>query len=203
MSNVDSLPSLFVSHGAPDILLSEHEAAGALRDLGRRLPEPRAILIVSAHWVDNPVGITAGRLLPTLHDFGGFPDALYRMQYPAKGDDALSADVARRLQEKGLESRLHDARGLDHGAWIPLTIMYPEARIPVVQVSLPTGSLADAAQMGAALAPLRHQGALVVGSGGSVHNLRTLKLNREPDDWAIDFEQWLLNVIEGNRFIAW
>jgi 4,5-DOPA dioxygenase extradiol len=99
MSHIDPVPSLFVSHGAPDILLSEHEAAGALRDLAARLPEPRAIVIVSAHWIDNPVSITAGRLLPTIHDFGGFPNALYRMLYPSQGDDALSADVARRLQE--------------------------------------------------------------------------------------------------------
>lgn len=195
-----TLPSLFLSHGAPDILLSEHEALSALRNLGARFPRPRAIIIVSAHWIGDPVGITAGVELRTIHDFGGFPDSLYAVRYPARGDDALSAEVARRLRKFGCAARLDERRGLDHGAWVPLLIMYPRADIPVVQVSLPAGSVDAPVRLGAALAPLRRQEVLVIGSGGSTHNLRALRAVGNTDDWAIEFERWLRETVEDNRF---
>ena len=133
----------------------------------------------------------------TIHDFGGFPQALYEMEYPAVGNDELSADIVRGLGEKGLEFRMAERRGLDHGAWIPLKIMYPAARVPVVQLWLPTGSFDELVRLGAALRPLREKGVLVMGSGGSVHNLRALRHSGPADDWVIRFEQWLLAAVEG------
>jgi len=197
---MSTMSTLFISHGAPDIILSDHPALDAMRNISAGMNRPRGIVIVSAHWTDNPVGITSGRSLPTIHDFGGFPDELYAVQYPANGSEALSDEVAQRLAQYDLEYKLHEERGLDHGAWIPLSIMYPEADIPVVQVSLPAASLKAVAQLGAALAPLRHTGVLIIGSGGSVHNLRALNVSGETESWVLEFEQWLLDAIEGRYF---
>lgn len=194
------LPSLFLSHGAPDIVLSKHALLDALRSLAARLPKPRGIVIVSAHWTDDPIGVTSGAELPTVHDFNGFPDALYQLRYPAPGDDTLSAEVGQLLRMQGFENRLHPQRGLDHGAWVPLTIMYPAADVPVVQVSLPSGSLQNLVRLGAALAPLRRQGVLIIGSGGSVHNMLELNLAGRTDDWALDFEDWLDEAVAGGHF---
>jgi len=200
MYATESLSSVFVSHGASDILLSESPAMDTMENLARRFPDPRAIVVVSAHWTDNPVGVTTGGQLSTIHDFGGFPEALYEIEYPAVGNDELSADIVRRLGEMGLGNRIAKRRGLDHGAWIPLKIMYPAAQVPVVQVSLPTGSFDKLVRLGAALRPLREKGVFVMGSGGSVHNLRALRHSGPADDWVIQFEQWLLAAVEGNQF---
>lgn len=194
------LPTLFVSHGAPDILLSQQTSVGTLQELGARTPKPRAIVVVSAHWISDPIGITTGQQLATIHDFGGFPEELYTLQYPAKGSDALSKEIAQRLLAQGMASELEGQRGLDHGAWIPLHFMYPEANIPVVQVSLPVASLQDLAKVGKALSPLRQEGVLIMGSGGSVHNLRALNRDHRTEDWAIDFEAWLREAVEKNHF---
>ena len=197
----DVLPTLFVSHGAPDLLLSpQHEAVAALRQLGNRKPEPHAIVMVSAHWIHDPVGITTGEHLATIHDFGGFPDELYALHYPATGDDDLSSDIAQRLKSHGIANELKGQRGLDHGAWMPLYCMYPEAHIPVVQVSLPAGSWQELVQLGKALGPLRKEGMLVIGSGGSVHNLRALNREHRTEDWAREFEAWLREAVEENHF---
>lgn len=200
MQATESLPSVFLSHGAPDILLSDNPAVYAMRELAGRFPGPRAIVVVSAHWISNPIGVTIGGRLPTIHDFGGFPQALYEMEYPARGDDELSYDIAQRLNQMGLAYRMAEQRGLDHGAWIPLKIMYPVAQVPVAQVSLPTDSFDDLVRLGAALRPLREKGVLVMGSGGSVHNLHALRDNGGPDDWAVQFEEWLLEAVERNHF---
>jgi len=194
------LPTLFVSHGAPDLLLREHPAVDALKRLGARLPEPRAVLVVSAHRISSPITITHDDRLGTVHDFGGFPPALYAMNYPATGDDELSARIAEALAQKGVEHALVSGRGLDHGAWMPLRLIYPDARIPVVQVSLPAGSLEEVARLGEALAPLREQGVLMIGSGTSVHNLRALNLDQQTDPWADEFEAWLRQAVEENHF---
>ena len=192
-------PSLFISHGAPDIAISQHAAADALKALGRRFPQPAAIVIVSAHWVSEPVGITAVEAPETIHDFGGFPEALYRLQYPAKGDPQLAEAIASRLQNAGFDIDLERRRGLDHGAWMPLFLMYPEANIPVVQVALPAGGLQHCVRLGKALAPLRDAGVLLIGSGGSVHNLRALNREQSTAPWAGAFEEWLLQAVEGNH----
>lgn len=195
----NTIPSLFISHGAPDIVLSKHPAVDALRALPARFSRPAAIVIVSAHWIDDPIGVTTGGKLSTIHDFGGFTDELYALQYPASGDLAFSHRILQCLQDQGMRAEIHEQRGLDHGAWIPLKLMYPEANIPVVQVSLPAASLEDVARTGKALSPLRGDGVLVIGSGGSVHNLRALKFDGTTDDWALQFEDWLLETVEGER----
>lgn len=195
-----SLPSLFISHGAPDMILSKHPAVEAMRALPAQFPRPTAIVIVSAHWVDDPIGVTAAGKLTTIHDFGGFADELYALQYQARGDHAVSHWILRRLYEQEMQAGIHERRGLDHGAWIPLKLMYPEADVPVIQVSLPAASMEGVVRLGKALSPLRDDGVLIIGSGGSVHNLRALKLDGVTDDWVLDFEDWLLETIEGNRF---
>ena len=194
------LPSLFISHGPPDILLKQQASLACLRELGERFPQPRSILIVSAHWIADPVGVTADKNLPTIHDFGGFPSELYRIQYPALGDPELTDRVLEALAARGVSHTPVSGRGLDHGAWVPLSLIYPDARVPVVQVSLPSGSLANVAELGKALAPLRDDGVLVIGSGGSVHNLRALKRDAHPDDWARAFEDWLHESVKQGRF---
>ena len=194
------MPSLFLSHGAPDMVITEKDARDALRTLATRLPRPSAIVVVSAHWSADPLGVTAGDRLRTIHDFGGFPAELYALQYPAQGSQTLSNEIKERLHEQGFVARLDTERGLDHGAWIPLMIMYPDAEIPVVQVSLPAGSLNDLVRLGTALRPLCQRGVLVIGSGGSVHNLRALNQVAKTDDWAVQFEHWLRQTVEGNHF---
>jgi 4,5-DOPA dioxygenase extradiol len=194
------MPALFLSHGAPDILLSEQPAVAAFQAIAAGLPRPAAVVIVSAHWTARPVGVTTGARLPTVHDFGGFPAELYHQRYPARGDDTLSDEIREHLQRQGFEVKLDGTRGLDHGAWIPLKLIFPEADVPVVQVSLPGGGFDEVARLGEALGPLRQRGILVAGSGGSVHNLRVLNRSGRTDDWAIRFEQWLQDAVVAGDF---
>jgi 4,5-DOPA dioxygenase extradiol len=193
-------PALFISHGAPDLILTEQAAVTALRQLGERFPEPRAIVVVSAHWTRRPVGVTAGEAHRTIHDFSGFAEALYQLTYPAKGDPGLAAAIAGRLTGYGIDAELVSERGLDHGAWIPLLLSHPQARIPVLQVSLPSADLPECARLGEALGPLRDEEILIIGSGGSVHNLRAMNREERTDTWASGFERWLRETVEGNRF---
>ena len=195
-----AIPSLFLSHGAPDLLLSHEPAVQVLQELPARLPRPLAVVVCSAHWTADPVGITGPGDLTTIHDFSGFPDALYKERYPARGDAGLTDRIGQLLDAAGIAHSTHPHRGLDHGAWVPLKLMYPLADLPVAQVSLPAGDLAAYAQLGAALAPLSQEGILVIGSGGSVHNLRALRPGAPPDDWALAFELWLQDAVEGNAF---
>lgn len=164
------------------------------------VPRPRAIAVISAHWIASPVGITGSGVLATIHDFGGFPSDLYARSYPARGSAELTASVAGLLETAGIGHQVHPDRGLDHGAWIPLSLIYPDAAVPVIQVSLSTGDLGVCAQLGNALAPLSGQGVLVIGSGGSVHNLRLLKRQGLPDRWALAFESWLRETVETGAF---
>ncbi|MCW8902378.1 DODA-type extradiol aromatic ring-opening family dioxygenase [Sedimenticola sp.] len=193
-------PTLFISHGAPDFILTEQEAVAALREIGERFPQPRAIVVISAHWTRHPLGITAGTAHQTIHDFGGFPEALYQLAYPAKGDPELATSIADSLTTHGFDTELISDRGLDHGVWIPLMLSYPHADIPVVQVSLPSSELKECARLGKALMPLREHGMLIIGSGGSVHNLGAMNREGHTDVWASGFESWLQKAVEGNRF---
>lgn len=190
------LPTLFVSHGAPDFILGDHPAISALRDIGRRHPTADAIVIISAHWTRYPVGITSGANPDTIHDFSGFGDALYQLHYPARGQPALAETLATQLTRTGLEAQTVADRGLDHGAWVPLMMAYPKADIPVIQISLPSDNLRHCIQLGEALAPLRRQNILIIGSGGSVHNLRAMNREQHTDHWADEFENWLKQTVE-------
>jgi 4,5-DOPA dioxygenase extradiol len=164
------------------------------------LPPLRAILVCSAHWeAPGPFRVSAAAAPGVLHDFGGFPEALYALDYPAPGSPELAAEVAALLTGAGLETRLDPERPLDHGAWVPLRYLRPEADIPVLQFSLPrprTPELLQAA--GRALSPLRESGVLIVGSGGIVHNLPRLDWNgaAAPRPWANAFQQWMQARLE-------
>ena len=178
------------------MLALEGEAWGeAVSTLGRRLPRPRAILVCSAHWeAAGPFRLASSGMPGVMHDFGGFPKALYGLDYPAPGSPELASEAAGLLREAGLEAVLDAHRPLDHGAWVPLRYLRPEADIPVVQLSLPhsrTPEMLLAA--GRALAPLRHRGVLILGSGGIVHNLGRLDWQgaTEPRPWAAAFQNWV------------
>ncbi|WP_442683280.1 DODA-type extradiol aromatic ring-opening family dioxygenase [Stenotrophomonas sp. JC08] len=166
------LPSLFISHGSPLTALQPGQLGVRLAALAAALPRPRAIVVASAHWLQHGPMVSATAQPETLHDFSGFPPELYRLQYPAPGAPQLAADIAARLSAAGLEPRLDPQRGLDHGAWVPLRLLYPQADIPVLQVSVqPTLGPAHQLALGRALAPLRQDGVLLIGSGSITHNL--------------------------------
>jgi 4,5-DOPA dioxygenase extradiol len=150
---------------------------------------------MSAHWERSaPIGVTAAVLPETLHDFGGFPEALYDLRYPVPGDPDLANEVVNLFEAAGLEAELDEQRPLDHGAWVPLMKAFPEAQHPVIQVSLPASRTPKALfEMGRALAPLRQEGVLLLASGGVVHNLRRIDWsgNPAPEAWAKTFDDWI------------
>jgi 4,5-DOPA dioxygenase extradiol len=182
------LPSLFVSHGAPTLPFDDVPARDFLRGLGQQLGKPRAILIASAHWETEAPQANAVAVNDTIHDFGGFPQALYDIRYPAPGDALLAREMTALTG-----GRVDAARGLDHGAWVPLILMYPGADIPVVQLSVQSHLGADhAIAMGRAVAKLRDDNVLVMGSGGFVHNLRRVSPPGSPEaDWSKEFSDWM------------
>lgn len=192
-------PAVFISHGAPTLVTDDVPAHRFLEDYGKRLGRPAAIVVLSAHHAAIGAAVTAALHPETIHDFGGFPRELYALEYPAPGDPALAARIAGLLQEGGIACRLDDTRGLDHGAWVPLMLMYPDADVPVVQVSLdPRYSTDYHYRLGQLLAPLRDQGVLIIGSGGATHNLGEV-LRQSPDapvpQWAAVFDDWLAATI--------
>jgi len=194
-------PVLFVSHGAPTLALDPGAWGAALQAWAGELRGVKAIVMFSAHW-ESPgaVKVMAAARPETLHDFGGFPEALYRMQYPAPGDPELAARVVALLRAAGMPAEPDPDRPLDHGAWVPLRSAFPAAGIPVVQVSMPVPRTPrQLFDLGRALAPLRREGVLIMGSGGIVHNLRLLDWagNSAPDAWALGFEHWVADRLEG------
>ncbi len=195
-----TLPALFLSHGAPTLLLDDSPARAFLAELGGRLARPRAVLAVSGHWEEAEPGFSGAT--DTIHDFWGFPEPLYRMAYAAPAAPDLVAEAGAALAAAGFRWTMRPDRGRDHGTWVPLALMYPAADIPVVQLSLLDGAGPDAhLRLGDALRPLRESGVLVVGSGGFTHNLRDLDW-RNPDapeaGWVTEFCDWMhAALIEG------
>lgn len=195
-------PSLFVSHGAPSLILSNAPARQFLADLPASLPaRPKAIVMVSAHWETHTPRVSSGTSYATVHDFGGFPDALYRMRYPAPGDPGLAAQVADLLGSSGHPAEVDDRRGLDHGAWVPLKLMYPEADIPVVQLSVQRSSAKHHIAIGHALAPLRDEGVLIIGSGSFTHDLASFRQHRDDaphaePEWVAAFADWFDQALQ-------
>lgn len=189
------LPSLFLSHGSPMLAIEDSPAGRFLDGLGEQLPWPKAILVASAHFTgDRPM--LGGHPRPhTIHDFHGFPEPLSRIRYPAPGAPDLAQDAAHRLAAAGVRADVQENQGLDHGIWVPLRRMYPRADIPVVPLAvMPVGSAAQHFAIGRALAPLRDNGILVIGSGGFVHNLGDLdRENRNAPlaFWAQEFSDWM------------
>lgn len=189
-------PALFVSHGAPTFAVEPGRAGPLLRQIGERvraLPGLRAVLVVSPHWRTRGLRVGASMLPETVHDFGGFPAALYRLQYPAHGAPAVAQEVVEALGSAGLAVGSVGEQGLDHGAWVPLLHMLPAADVPVLQLSLPIEmDAASAAQLGRALAPLRERGILLLASGGLTHNLAEFRGGEgaPPAPYVGEFVQW-------------
>ncbi|BAK74934.1 extradiol ring-cleavage dioxygenase III subunit B [Pseudogulbenkiania sp. NH8B] len=187
------LPSLFISHGAPTVLIDGSPAPAAWRRWADAHDRPRAIVSLSAHRPARQPGAGSAAHWRTVHDFGGFPEQLYRLQYPAEGERDLADDIDRRLAAAGFAVQPDERPGLDHGAWVPLLAMYPDADIPVV--TLPVLPAADAAthyRLGQALARLGEEGVLLVGSGSLTHNLYEVAWNAGPEAWALEFQSWML-----------
>lgn len=181
----ERMPVLFIGHGNPMNAIERNEFHRSWEELGRKLPKPEAVLCISAHWETRGVYVTASERPETIHDFYGFPKALFDVQYPAPGDPRLARRTAELLTT--VRARLDPGRGLDHGAWSVLVAMYPEADVPVVQLSLDTSQPGlFHYNLAKALAPLRREGILILGSGNIVHNLRLFSFHEQgPLDWAV------------------
>lgn len=172
MKSMNDLPSLYISHGSPMTALRPGLTGTRLSELAAALPRPRAIVVASAHYLARQPLVGGAAQPTTVHDFGGFPPALYELRYPAPGDPGLAARIAERLDQAGLAAHVDPQRGLDHGIWVPLRLMYPEADIPVVPLSIqPMRGPAHQYAVGRALAGLREEGVLLIGSGSITHNL--------------------------------
>jgi 4,5-DOPA dioxygenase extradiol len=199
-----ALPTHFVSHGSPMLAIQDSPARRFLQDLGKTLPRPKAIAVVSAHWesLGGPA-VSLANELETIHDFGGFPAALFAIQYPAHGAPEIAKQVAQHLETAGYPVRVSMQRGLDHGAWVPLMLMYPNADIPVFQVSVLRGaSAAEHERLGRALAALRDEGVLVIGSGSLTHNLyefRGRELDSPVPAWVSDFGTWMKEALQEDQ----
>jgi 4,5-DOPA dioxygenase extradiol len=189
------MPAIFLAHGSP-FLLDDAEWTGELSRWAHDMPRPASVLMLSAHWERKPVTIGATRTVPLVYDFYGFPEHYYRVTYPAPG----APDLARRVRELlGATQPIAESdRGLDHGAYVPLIAMYPNADVPVLQVSLPTLDAAALLELGRALAPLRREGVLIVGSGFLTHNLRAMDMRPDAPTpaWAQEFDAWAADVLE-------
>ncbi len=195
------MPALFIGHGSPMNALERNRYTEAWRALGAALPRPKAVLCISAHWLTRGLAVTAMPRPRTIHDFGGFPQALFEVQYPAVGDARMAQRVSELLQP--LPVALDTEWGLDHGAWSVLLHLFPEADVPVLQLSL------DAAQteafhyaVGQKLAALRDEGVLILGSGNVVHNLRRLQMQGPPYDWATRFERFVAQAVRAQDHAA-
>lgn len=194
------MPSLFIAHGAPSLALEENVYTEFLQKLGQELPKPKAIVLFSAHWESTTQLVSSVANYETIYDFGGFQPELYQIKYPAQGQAETTAEVERLFAEAGIPVQTDDVRGLDHGAWVVLRLLYPDADIPVIALSVNrylTGE--QQYQVGQALTSLREQDILVIGSGGTVHNLRRLNWESNGvDPWASEFDNWL-----HDKLVSW
>lgn len=201
--------SLFISHGAPTLLLNETPAHQFLKRLGGELPRPKAIIVVSAHWESRQLLVDSAAKHDLIYDFRGFPRELYEFKWPAKGDPTLAERILTHLTALGFETKLTSGRGLDHGAWVPLALLDPTAAIPVVPVSLPAGYNDHALwDLGKALSDFEREGCLLVGTGSLTHNLRALSANwnapANPDVAAfVDGLNEILESAEREQIINW
>jgi 4,5-DOPA dioxygenase extradiol len=193
---MSALPTIFLSHGSPMLALQDSPARCFLQGLGQALPRPAAIVVVSAHWeTRGGPAVSLARQPATIHDFGGFPRALFEIRYPAPGAPAAAERAAALLEAAGIPAARSAERGLDHGAWVPLSLMYPAADIPVAQLSIVQGAGPDAHErLGAALADLRHENVLLVASGSLTHNLHEFRgqgIDAPAPGWVGEFASWI------------
>ena len=202
-SNTDKMPVLFLGHGSPMNAIEENQFVAGFRDLAKTLPQPNAILCISAHWFTNGTKVTSMQMPRTIHDFGGFPQALFDVQYPAKGSPELALETKKILEPVAVD--LDEHWGLDHGAWSVIKHLYTEANVPVIQLSIDyTKSGQYHFELAQKLQSLRHKGVLIIGSGNIVHNLRLVDFrNFDKDnygfDWAIEARETVNNyLLDGN-----
>ncbi|WP_122860942.1 DODA-type extradiol aromatic ring-opening family dioxygenase [Pseudomonas viridiflava] len=192
-------PSLFISHGSPMLALQPGESGPALARLAAEMPRPRAIMMVSAHWESHELLVNGNPQPETWHDFGGFAAELFAVQYPAPGLPDLTREVVELLSASDLPARIDSRRPFDHGVWVPLSLMYPQADIPVVQISLPSRQGPELqTRVGKALAGLRADGVLIIGSGSITHNLGELNWNGDSarvEPWAQAFRDWMIDTL--------
>jgi 4,5-DOPA dioxygenase extradiol len=193
-----TLPSVFISHGSPMHALEAGAAGKAWKALGRRIGKPRAIAIASAHWETGLPQVTGNSKPETIHDFSGFPEPLYRIRYPAPGAPEVASRAQALLREAGFTAAIDGSRGLDHGAWSPLLYMYPDADVPVVQVSVqPASGTRHHLSIGKALRAFSNENVLVIGSGHLTHNLRDWARGAgRPEPYAREFQEWVKQKIE-------
>lgn len=192
------MPSYFFAHGAPTLVLEQHGYSEFLKKFASDRPKPRAIVIFSAHWELPVQTVSRVEEYSTIYDFSGFQEELYQVTYPAKGDASLSGQIMKLLAKEGIEGAADEKRGLDHGAWAVLKLAYPEADVPVIALSV-NRHLTNRQQyeIGKALAELRKQDVMIIGSGGTVHNLRQVNWRKEEaDSWAEEFDSWLENKLK-------
>ncbi|MHC8509793.1 MAG: DODA-type extradiol aromatic ring-opening family dioxygenase [Rhodospirillales bacterium] len=194
-------PALFISHGAPAVLVDDGPARRFLvNHLAQMFSRPKAVLVISAHWATHIPALTAAAEMSTIHDFGGFAPELYEIKYPVKGAPELAEKAVALLRAAGLDAEADAARGLDHGAWIPLCLAYPERDIPVFQLSVQMRRTPQQHyEMGRALRPLRDEGVMIIGSGGITHNLSAVRAAQEDDaapEWVTSFNDWVCGRLE-------
>lgn len=198
----DRMPLVFLGHGSPMNAIEDTAYSRAWTELGKSLPRPSAILVVSAHWMTKGTTLVDVSAMPkTIHDFYGFPDALFAQQYPAHGDPKLASEVVTLLASHHGEE--DDTWGLDHGAWTVLKFLYPNADVPVFQVSIDMSRGLDyQLEIGRTLAQLRDRGVLILGSGNVVHNLRAMQYNGKPQDFALEFDTLFADRMQDRDFAA-
>jgi len=194
------VPSLFICHGAPSLALEDNEYTRYLQQLGQQItPKPEAIVIFTAHWESEFPTITyTNDVYETIYDFGGFSPELYQIKYPAKGSTSVAEKVEEKFKAHGIPSNRDSKRGLDHGSWVVLRMLYPDADIPVVQISVnPFLPAKEQYKIGAALRDLPEENIMVIGSGGTSHNLRMVKWGQEtPEEWPVDFDDWIIKQLQ-------
>ncbi len=203
---ISTLPGLFISHGSPMLAIEPEQIGAALHRLSINLPKPKAIIVMSAHWESKALEVSTSQRPETWHDFSGFPRELYGIHYPASGDPILAERLIDMLEQAGIHAHANTLRPRDHGVWMPLLHLYPEADIPVVQISLPIESSAQQIyQIGQVLAPLRDEQILLIGSGSITHNLAELswaETPSDPPDWAATFRNWVVHQLNSDDFYA-
>ncbi|MFC4770204.1 DODA-type extradiol aromatic ring-opening family dioxygenase [Effusibacillus consociatus] len=191
--------SYFICHGSPTLAVEDNEYTRFLRNLGEQTQKPKAIVIFTAHWENQVLSITdSDDIYETIYDFGGFPEELYSVKYPAKGSRKTASMLQEMFQRQGIPVRKDAKRGLDHGSWVVLRHMYPEEEVPVVQVSVnPYLSPEEQYKIGESIRDLGKEDILVIGSGATVHNLGTLAWGKETaEPWALEFDDWLIDKVQ-------
>jgi 4,5-DOPA dioxygenase extradiol len=192
------LPSFFIAHGAPLLAVENNEYTQFLNQLGQTLPRPKAIILFSAHWESSIQKVSDVDTYDTIYDFGGFDPELYRIKYPAQGDQQISKEIKDLFTENGVTFEVETKRGLDHGAWVVLRLLYPNADIPVISMSVNQNLKPEEQyKIGKSLSALRANDILIIGSGGTVHNLRAVNwADNEVDQWALEFDDWLAHHLK-------